>query len=297
MAIALELKPKDYRSDIEPTWCPGCGDFSVTSAICSAYTKLKLDPYQIATVSGIGCSSRLPLWLKTFGFHSCHGRAVPVAAGIKMAKPDTTVVVTIGDGDAFSIGGGHNAHVARRNMDLTLIVMDNNIYALTKNQVSPTSRLGMKGSTTPYGTLDEPMNTVRLMLAYGATFVAQTYAGSPRHSGEVIEQAILHKGFSFVNILSPCPTYNQDETFEYYKGRTENIQEVYGHTNLEDKAKAFELSEKVMNHRTDPNAKIPVGIFYKKVQETFEQKVADLKKRHNGNDNFNVASLFEDYRP
>ena len=141
------------------------------------------------------------------------------------------------------------------------------------------------------------MNTIRLMLAYGATFVAQTYAGSPRHSGEVIEQAILHKGFSFVNILSPCPTYNQDETFEYYKGRTENIQEVYGHTNLEDKAKAFELSEKVMNHRTDPNAKIPVGIFYKKVQETFEQKVADLKKRHNGNDNFNVASLFEDYRP
>lgn len=293
---AVELKPKQYRSDIEPTWCPGCGDFAVVSAICSAYSKLGVNPNNAATISGIGCSSRLPLWLNTFGFHSCHGRAVPVAVGLKMARPDMTVVTTIGDGDCFSIGGGHNAHPARRNMDMTLIVMDNNMYALTKDQCSPTSREGYKGSTNPYGSIDAPMNTISLMLAYGATFVAQAYAGSPKVTGDIIQQAIAHKGFSFVNILSPCPTYNKIETFQYFKPRLQDINEELGHKDIGDKTKALAMSDKVYDHIYKEDGKVLTGLFYKEEKVTFEEKVADLKKSYNGDDNFDVSKLFEDFK-
>lgn len=291
---AIELNAKDYRSDIEPTWCPGCGDFAVTNSICKAMAALKWDPNNTAAVSGIGCSSRLPLWLSTFGFHSCHGRALPVAIGMKLAKPDMNVVVTIGDGDAFSIGGGHMPHGARRNMDMTVIVMDNLLYALTKNQVSPTSREGSESSTTPYGCLDAPVNTISLMLTYGATFVAQAYAGSPKVASDIIEQAMAHKGFSFVNILSPCPTYNKVDTFQYYKGHTHDINET--HTDLSNKAAAIAVAERALDHETDDNASVPVGIYYKSDQEIYQDKVAALQKRFNGDDNFDVSKLFDDYR-
>lgn len=297
-AVKVQLKPKQYRSDIDPTWCPGCGDFAVTSAICKAYSNLGIDPDNCATVSGIGCSSRLPLWLRTFGFHSCHGRAVPVAVGMKQSKPDMTIVTTIGDGDCFSIGGGHNAHPARKNMDMTLIVMDNNMYALTKNQTSPTSREGYKGSTNPYGNIEDPMNTISLMIAYGATFVAQTYAGSPKHAGEMIEKAIAHKGFSFVNILSPCPTYNKIETFDYYKPRVTNINDDLGHDDaaIKDKAKAIAIAEKVYDHIDNAEGKVLAGLFYQEEKETYEERVAALKKRHNGDENYDCQEMFEAYR-
>ena len=294
VSTAIKLKPKQYRSDIEPTWCPGCGDFAVTNSICKAFSEIGVNPDLSMLVSGIGCSSRLPLWMRSFGFHSCHGRALPVAIGVKLARPELTVVVTSGDGDAFSIGGGHLSPPARRNMDITLIVMDNRLYALTKLQASPTSREGIKGSTTPYGALDTPINPLTLMMTYGATFVAQAYAGNPKVTGDIIRQAIEHKGFSFVNIFSPCPTYNKVDTFQFYRARILNIDET--HTDKADRVKAFELAETTNDHTTDDEAKIPIGVFYKKEKQTYGEKVEALKKRFNGSDDYDVKEIYETFR-
>lgn len=291
----VQLKPKEYRSDIEPTWCPGCGDFAVTAAICNALSALKIDPDATVLVSGIGCSSRLPLWMRTFGFHSCHGRAVPVAVGMKLARPELVVVVTIGDGDAFSIGGGHLPHVVRRNVDLTVVVMDNQIYALTKNQISPTSREGLKGTTTPFGNPDPPMNVLLTMLTYGATFVAQAFAGNPKVTGEIIRKGIEHRGFSFINVISPCPTFNRVDTFEYYRARVQNIDEF--HQDKTDKARAMELAEQSLNHTWDPEAKVPVGIFYQVERPTYEDKILALKRRYEGSDHADLRPIYDQFRP
>lgn len=277
--LAEPLKAKEYRSEIEPTWCPGCGDFGVVSAITKVMSELKLDPDNVACLSGIGCSSRLPLWLRTFGFHSCHGRALPVAVGAKIANPDLDIFVTIGDGDMFSIGAGHVPHAVRRNFDMNVYCMDNNIYALTKNQVSPTSRQGKKGSLTPYGTIDHPINPIELMISYGATFVAQTYTGSLKHTTEIMKQAAEHRGFSFVNLLSPCPTYNLHETFKYYKPKLQDINEEIGHKDFSNRLKALELAATAADHLTDDNAKIPIGVFYKSDQATFEDESKELKDK------------------
>ncbi len=277
--LEVQLKPADYRSDIEPTWCPGCGDFSVVAACTKAFSELKLPPENIVQVSGIGCSSRAPLFMKSYSVHTLHGRALPVAVGIKLANPNLTVIVQTGDGDLFSIGSGHNPHAARRNIDLTVICMDNQIYGLTKNQVSPTSREGLYGSLTPYGTIDKPLNPIATMLAYGATFVAQTYSGNPKHMTEVIKQAIVHRGFSFVNVLSPCPTFNRVDTFKYYKSRTKDINKELGHDPT-DYSKALELAFHDLDHYYDPNAPVPIGIFFKKETETYHDRVNAVKARY-----------------
>lgn len=290
----VQLKPKEYRSSIEPTWCPGCGDFAVTAAICNAFSSLGVNPDNAVIVSGIGCSSRLPLWMRSFGFHSCHGRAVPVAVGMKLSRPELLVAITIGDGDAYSIGGGHLPHAARRNIDLTLIVMDNQIYALTKKQASPTSREGMKGSVTPYGTLDSPINPLTLMLTYGATFVAQAFAGNPKVTGDIIKQAIEHKGFSFVSIISPCPTFNTIDTFEYYRPRIYSIEDL--HADKTDRIKAYEIAESSLDHTKNPEAKVPVGVFYKVDKPTYDSKIAALKVKYKGTNTPDLKAIYSKFR-
>ncbi|RMA97641.1 2-oxoacid:ferredoxin oxidoreductase subunit beta [Hydrogenothermus marinus] len=275
-----KLPPREYKSSLESTWCPGCGDFGVVTALTRAFSDEKLDPTALSLVSGIGCSSRLPLWMNAFGLHSCHGRAVPAAVGARLAKPEVPVIVTAGDGDLFSIGMEHFPHAARRNFDMVVISMDNRMYALTKNQVSPTSRTGYKGSLTPYGNLDNPFNVINFAIASGATFVAQTYAGNPKHMTEIIEAAIEHKGFAFVNILSPCPTYNKLDTFKFYKGRLVDINKELGH-DPSDKQKAMELAEHDYDADYNPDAKVPIGIFYKTEEiPTFEEKVEALKEKY-----------------
>ena len=293
-ATPVALKPKQYRSAIEPTWCAGCGDYAVVAAICQALSKNGVDPDRAVFVSGIGCSSRLPLWMRTFGFHSAHGRAVPVAVGMKIARPDLTVVVTIGDGDAFSIGGGHMPHAARRNIDMTVVVMDNAIYALTKNQISPTSREGLYGSLTPYGNIDGPMNVLSLMLSYGATFVAQAFAGNPKHTGELIAQAMAHRGFSFVNVISPCPTFNKVDTFDYYRQRVQDISET--HTDTGNLMKALEIAERAMEHTRNPEGKVPVGLLYQVRRPTYDEKVEALKAKYHGTDNPDWEKILDSYR-
>jgi 2-oxoglutarate/2-oxoacid ferredoxin oxidoreductase subunit beta len=216
---ACAAKPADYKSGRKPIWCPGCGDFGVLNSIFGSLAALNLDSDQLAVVSGIGCSSRMPGFIKAYGFHGAHGRAVPVAVGVKVANPKLDVLAVGGDGDGFSIGGGHLPHVARRNINLTYIIMDNEIYGLTKGQVSPTSPTGARAKSAPYGTVDAPINPLLLMLAYGATYVARGYASQPKQLTELIEGGLRHRGFAFVQVLSPCVTFNKAAGYDYFKER------------------------------------------------------------------------------
>lgn len=210
------LQPKDYKTDTKPIWCPGCGDFAVLAALYQAFSALDVDPNNTAIVSGIGCSSRLPVFVKSYGFHTVHGRTLPVATGIKLANPELTVMAMGGDGDGFAIGGGHVPHAARRNVDITYVVMDNFIYGLTKGQTSPTTGTkdgvghGFKLTTTsPYGQYEDPINPLAMLLIYGASFVARGYSAKPKQLAELYKAAMQHKGFSFIQVLSPCVVFNR----------------------------------------------------------------------------------------
>jgi 2-oxoglutarate ferredoxin oxidoreductase subunit beta len=207
ITVTEPLTVKDLKSDKKPIWCPGCGDYGVFNGLLKALTDLKLDPTYVAIASGIGCSGRFPAFVKAYGFHGVHGRVLPLATGIKLANPELTVFAVGGDGDAFSIGAGHLPHAARRNVDITYLVMDNEIYGLTKGQPSPTSPLGMKVKVSPYGTYDVPLNPIAMVLSYGASFVARGFSSQPRELAELIKRGIQHKGFSFIQVMSPCVTY------------------------------------------------------------------------------------------
>lgn len=208
---ALAPTPKDYNSGLKPIWCPGCGDYGVLQGIYRALSSIGRLPHEIAFISGIGCSSRIPGYTTAYGFNSVHGRALPIAQGVKLANPELLVLVAGGDGDGFSIGGGHVAHAVRRNIDITYIVMDNQVYGLTKGQLSPTSPRGLKTITSPFGSLEEPINPLLYLLAYGAGFVAQSTPADMPGMTALIEEAIRYPGFSFLNIQSPCVTFGEEE--------------------------------------------------------------------------------------
>jgi 2-oxoglutarate ferredoxin oxidoreductase subunit beta len=203
--------PRDFKSEIKPVWCPGCGDFSVLGSITTALAELELRPENVAVISGIGCSSRIPAYTNAYGFHGVHGRALALGTGLKVARPDLTVLVTGGDGDGFSIGGNHFLHACRRNIDLTYIVMDNRVYGMTKGQPSPTTEPDWDSALAPGGTGLRPFHPLVIALASGANFVARGFSGDLAGSARLIVAAIEHPGFSFVEILSPCVTFRPDE--------------------------------------------------------------------------------------
>ncbi len=207
----LACKPGDYKSKIKPIWCPGCGDYHVLMSLTRALAALELPPEQIAVISGIGCSSRIPAYTNCYGFHGVHGRSLPLAAGLKIVRPDLTVVVASGDGDGYSIGGNHFLHACRRNVDLAYLVMDNHIYGMTKGQPSPTTEPDFDTALTPGGSGVRPFNPLVVALASGANFVARAYAGNTHETANIIVEAVRHPGFSFVEILSPCVTYRPDQ--------------------------------------------------------------------------------------
>jgi 2-oxoglutarate ferredoxin oxidoreductase subunit beta len=209
---AVPLKVKDYKSAVKPVWCPGCGDFGVLNAITKALAWLKLPREQVALISGIGCSSRISAYTSVYGFHGVHGRALPVAAGLKAARSDLTVLVAGGDGDGLSIGGNHFIHACRRNMDLTYIIMDNEVYGMTKGQASPTTAPDWTGSKlTPGGTAISAFKPAFLAVASGASFVARAFTGDPNELARILVAAIEHKGFSFIHAHSPCPTFRPEQ--------------------------------------------------------------------------------------
>ncbi len=253
--------PMVGKSDTKPTWCPGCGDFSVLAAIEMAVKKLKIPSHNVAVVSGIGCSSNLPHFLSSYGFHAIHGRALPVAEGIRWANHELTVIATGGDGDGFGIGCGHFVHTMRRTVDLTYVTMDNQIYGLTTGQASPTSMMGQKTKSTPAGVIENPIEPVALAIASGATYVARGFSGDVKHMADLIQNGIAHKGFAFIDALSPCVTYNKINTFDYFRQRVYKL-ESSGHDPT-NRALAFERA-------LEWGDKIPIGLFYRTEKPTYE---------------------------
>ena len=221
----IQLTARDFKGPVDPDWCPGCGDFGVLNSLQRASAELGLRPHEILTVSGIGCSSNLPGYFNSYGMHTLHGRSLAVATGAKMGNHRLHVVVTGGDGDGYGIGGNHFTHTARRNVDLTYIVMNNQIYGLTTGQVSPTSDMGMKTKSTPFGSVELPINPITSAIMNGATFVARGYSGDVRHLTNLMKQAIQHNGFALVDVFSPCVTFNHDNSHAFFKDRIKRLED------------------------------------------------------------------------
>jgi 2-oxoglutarate ferredoxin oxidoreductase subunit beta len=271
----------DYKSDVKPIWCPGCGDYGVLSAFYKALADMNMDPANTVLVSGIGCSGRFPAFVEAYGFHGVHGRALPLATGVKMANPNLTVVVAGGDGDAFSIGAGHLPHAARRNVDLTYIVMDNQIYGLTKGQPSPTSPHGMEKKAAPYGSPDSPINPILMALAYGATFVARGFSSRPKDVTELIKQGIRHKGFAFIQVYSPCVTFN--DTFDHFRGLTKDLPADH------DPSNKLAAIERAMS--LDP---MYLGVYYREERPTYDAQIAGVREK--AGSQFSLQKLMDKYR-
>jgi len=283
-ASKTKLQAKDFRSAVKPTWCPGCGDFGVLASLYQAMAQLQLDPSRTVVVSGIGCSSRLPFFVKTYGFQTAHGRVLPVATGIKIANPKLTVIAVGGDGDGFSIGGGHLVHTVRRNPDITYVVMDNEVYGLTKGQTSPTSPLGFKTKSTPYGSSDAPVNPLAWALASGVSFAARGFSGDPKSLTSLIVQGVQHPGVALIQTMSPCPTFYN--TFDVWRPK---IQELPADHDPADRMQA--LAQAL---RDDA---IPVGLFYQETRPTLEShtQVTPHPLESVAQD-FEVRALLESYR-
>jgi len=248
MATIAELTTKQA-----PTWCPGCGDFTILSTIKNAIAELQLEQHNTVLVSGIGCGSKTPHFVRTYGFEGLHGRGLAVASGIKLANNKLNVIEVSGDGDTYGIGGNHFMHSMRRNLDMTLIVQDNEVYGLTKGQTSPTSEKGFKTNSTPSGVLEDPVNPITWAIAAGATFVARGYAMDIMHLKKIIMEGIKHKGFALIDIFQPCTTYNKVQTADWYKQRIFKLEETgYEPT---DKIAAIQMGSMW-------GEKIPIGIFY-----------------------------------
>ena len=258
------LTVKDYKSDVKPVWCPGCGDFGVLSATYKALAQLQTQRKDVVVVSGIGCSSRTPYFMSTYGFHSVHGRSLPVATGIKLANPDLTVLVMAGDGDLMAIGAGHFPHAASRNINLTCVMMDNQTYGLTKAQASPTSFIGHKTKSTPYGVISKPVKPVLVALTAGATFVARGYSAKPNDLTQLILQGIQHQGFSFLHVQSPCAEFFN--TYDYYDEHVTGLPEDWDRHDLGAAISMAATEEKVH-----------LGVFYEEDRPVFERTAREFE--------------------
>ncbi len=277
----VNLTVNDYKSDVKPIWCPGCGDFGVLASFYKAISELHLPPEQLVVVSGIGCSGRFPAFVNSYGLHGTHGRALPLATGVKMANPELVVVAAGGDGDAFSIGMGHVPHAIRRNVDITYIVMDNEIYGLTKGQASPTSPVGIERKASPYGTVEKPINPLLLALASGATWVARGFSSKPKELTELIKQAIQHKGFSLLQVFSPCVTFY--DTYDHFKSVTKFLPPEH---NPRDRMSAMKYA------MDDEN--LWLGLYYQEELPTYDEGFA-AKRAQAAKPNYGVKEIMNKY--
>jgi 2-oxoglutarate ferredoxin oxidoreductase subunit beta len=319
----MAIKASDYRSDVHNDWCAGCGNFGILSALQMALAELQLQPHQVAIFSGIGCSGKTPHFVNANGVHTLHGRAVPFATGAKLANPQLEVIITGGDGDGLGIGIGHFVSAGRRNIDMTYMIHDNGVYGLTKGQASPTLQLGLQTKALPFPNMTGAINPIALALTAGYTFVSRGYSYDVRHLKELMKKAITHKGLALVDILQPCPTYNDINTKEWYSGEDRPdpktgkpvpryyVLEEAGydpvvHTPEEDVKK---IDQAIAKSR-EWGDRIPVGVFYQnELMPTYEdrisQRLTDYRTRppakqvistDMGRSIVNLARMFEDLR-
>lgn len=279
------LELKDYRTKVHNDWCPGCGDFGILNAVQMALFELKLEPHNVAIVSGIGCSGKTPHFVNTYGFHTLHGRSLPIATGIKLANTALTVVAVGGDGDGYGIGAGHFLNTGRRNLDFTYVVHDNQVYGLTKGQASPTLPKGERTKSMPSPAIIEGINPLATAISAGYTFVARSYALDIRHLKEILKAAILHKGSALVDVLQTCPTYNDINTKEWYAGadltskapRLYKLEETGYDGNVKDPNDANEVNRmkgQAITRSFEWGEKIPIGVFYRIQEPTYEDMIA-----------------------
>jgi 2-oxoglutarate ferredoxin oxidoreductase subunit beta len=254
VAAPKKLEVKDFKSDVHPDWCPGCGDFGVLNVLQKACAELAIQPHQILVVSGIGCSSNLPGFFRSYGVHSLHGRALPFATGAKLANHSLTVVAVGGDGDGYGIGLNHFIQAMRRNINITYIVMNNEIYGLTTGQVSPTSEHGMVTKSTPGGNLEYMLNPLSLALAMGCGYIARGFSGDPKHLLALYKGAIQYEGFALIDVFSPCVTFNKQNTYQWFR------EHVY---RLEDEGHDPADYHAAVDRAREWGARIPIGLFYK----------------------------------
>lgn len=261
---------RDYHL-VDPTWCGGCGIYGLLAAFKKAGVGLDLDPEMLVIVTGIGCHGRFNNYFKCYGFHALHGRALPVATGVKLSNPGLQVAAISGDGDAYSIGLNHFLHTIRRNVSIIYLVVNNQVYALTQGQTSPTSRMGYVSISTPTGSLEHPLDGLKLALAAGATFIARGFSGEPAHLASLIEKGFKHKGFSLIEILSPCVTHNKINTFKWYEEHLDLVDQDDRYN-----AKDIRMAWKRLLQNQD---KFPVGLIYEEESPAYESLVLPDKRK------------------
>jgi 2-oxoglutarate ferredoxin oxidoreductase subunit beta len=251
----------------QPNWCPGCGNFPIWHSLKRAIVELNLEPHNVAIFSGIGCSSKMPHWINTYGFHGIHGRPLPIATGARLANNNLTVIAVGGDGDGYGIGIGHFVHAMRRNLNITYIVTNNQVYGLTTGQTSPTSDKGYATKSTPTGVIEIPINPIALAIASGATYISRGFSKEMKHLTKLIADGVRHEGFALVDVLQPCVTFNRKNTYEWFSKRVYKLEETdHDATN---KQAAFLKS-------LEWNDRIPIGLFYREARPTYEDDLPQI---------------------
>jgi 2-oxoglutarate ferredoxin oxidoreductase subunit beta len=271
MTTDVVYTPNTYKNDLKPVWCPGCGDFGVLNSLYRALADLKCEPHDTVIVSGIGCSSRLPGYVETFGFNTLHGRAIPIATGVKLTAPALKVIVVGGDGDGLAIGGNHFLHAARRNADISFIMMDNEIYGLTKGQAAPTTPVGDKTKSTIYGNPEAAVDPCALAISFGASWVGRSFSGDVKGSTELMKRAIDHRGFAFLNMISPCVTWRGDDQHKQIRARLRPLPADHDASSRET---AMRL--------TNEGGPITVGVLYENKQPTLVDEMLEIRWKAQG---------------
>jgi len=287
----VALKLTDVKTDLHNDWCPGCGDFGIEASVQMALTEIPVELNRVVIFSGIGCHGKIVHWTNTFGIHTLHGRLMPFAQGAKLANPDLEVIAIGGDGDGYGIGVGHFVHAGRRNIDMTYIVHDNQVYGLTKGQASPTQGLGEQTKSLPEPNINSAVNPIMLALAAGYTFISRSYAFDSRHLRETIKRAIAHKGLALVDVLQPCPTYNDINTKGWYSGedkkdeknrpipRCYDIEKTGFDPKITPNMNEEDVERKtleVIKLSKEWGDRIPIGVFYQNENvSTYEDRITD----------------------
>jgi 2-oxoglutarate ferredoxin oxidoreductase subunit beta len=319
----VALKLADYKTDVHNDWCPGCGDFGILNAIQMALADMQVPRHKATIFSGVGCSGKTPHFIRTYGIHTLHGRVMPFAQGAKLSNPDLQVIAVGGDGDGLGIGAGHFVSAGRRNVDMTYIIFNNAVYGLTKGQASPTLKLGMKTKSLPQPNVNNSVNPIALALVAGFTFIARGYSYDVRHLKDIIRKAVEHKGLAFVDVLQPCPTYNDINTKEWFQGmdnidpttkrampRIYKMEEAGYDGIVRDPAEINAKMAQVIEKSNEWGEKIPIGVFYQNehiptYQERISARIPDYVENPparqqiadaSGKSITNIESLLDDLR-